>query len=295
MGVADSLTSACTNYLQWRNELGEEKAKEHFKSVVANVMTFALPTLALKLSPEDGPLQHWIFRNASAVDAYSGVITTFTEYYSKLEELIDKGAKKVPDDIKDDPKKVARWKLTEAWKAFTAHSLNRGQTMGIVVSQPFALAAQPIMKVLAPVGARPLLIAVAGTLECWTSSIYLLMDSANWKRFKNRLKKSLVKEDKAEMTPEKFMELRKSIMSKVVESQAGQAGLSAGLEIKDHLPAGVGSKVKKGYLAVRNVVAKVIANPLSKVCMAFLDRKYNKMSEEEKEQIEGSKCCGGHH
>lgn len=289
---ADSLTSASTNYLQWKQELGEEKAKENFQQIVSTILTFTLPTLLLDLGPEGRADQFFLYRNLSAVDAYSGSITTFTEYYNKLEELVEEGIKKVPDDIKDDPNKVAKWKLTEAWKGYASHSLNKAQAMGILASQPFALAAKPIMRVLSPLGAGSALIALAGSFECWTASVYLLLDTSNWKKFKQNMKKTMVKNNKAEMTAEQYLELRKSILTKIVESPAGQGGLAASIKVKNLIPEFATSGVKKVYSAAYNAVAMTIGRLISTAMMKGLDKKYSKMTDEERNNLEGG--CSHH-
>ncbi|MEW5822059.1 MAG: hypothetical protein AB1782_17830 [Cyanobacteriota bacterium] len=280
MSVADDVLDACKNYLKWKKEFGDEKAKEKLHSTISHSLTISLPTLALKLSPNDGPLQHLIFRNASSGSTYAIVISTMVEYYNKLEELIDKGVRQIPEDIKDDPDKVAKWKLTEAWKGFAAHSLNRGTFMGIAVSQPFAMLAQPIMKLVAPIGGRPIVIALAGTLECWTSNIYLLLDSSHWNKFTHNLKDSFVKDKEAKMTPEEYLELRKSTTTKIIESNIGQAGLGASMTVAKHFPKKLASGIKKAYMSVFNIVSKTIGGAVAGVCQTVLDRKYNNMTDE---------------
>lgn len=295
MSVADDVLDACKNYLKWKKELGDEKAKQLLHSTISHSLTISLPTLALKLSPEDGPLQHLLFRNASSGSTYAIVISTMVEYYNKLEELIEKGVREIPEDIKDDPDKIAKWKLTEAWKGFAAHSLNRGTFMGIAVSQPFAFLAQPLMKLVMPIGGRPVVIALAGTLECWTSNIYLLLDSSNWDRFTNRLKKSFIEDKEAKMSPEEYLDLRKSVTTKIVESGVGQAGIGASMTVADHFPKKLASGIKKTYMTAFGVVSKTLGSAISGICQKILDRKYNNMSEEEREKIEGSSCGHGHH
>jgi hypothetical protein len=294
ISCADDVMDACKNYLKWKQEFGDEEAREMLHNTIAHSLTVTLPTLALKLDASDGPLKHLMFRNASSGSTYAIVIKSFTRYYDKLEELIEKGAKKVPDEVKDDPDALAKWKFTETARLFMAHSLNRGEILGLAISQPFAVGAQPLMKLIAPIGGRPILIALAGTLECWTSNIYLLLDKHRWDKFTNKFKESLVSNKDKDITPEDFYELRKSAMTKMIESEAGQKSLSASMYVADHFPKKLANGVKKAYMGVFNVISNTVAKGVSGVSMKVLDWRYNRMTAEEREKIEGSKCCGGH-
>ena len=224
-----------------------------------------------------------LFRNLSAVDAYSGTAQSLSEYKKKVDELMEKGVKNPPEDIKNDPDKVARWKATEVWNAFTSHSLNRGQAIGILASQPFALAAPLAMQLPGPT--RAAIIALSGTLECFVSSIYILMDNSNWHNFSNNLRKSMAESGKAEMTPEEFLKLRKSVLTKVVDSKAGQAGLSTAINVGHHIPESATGAVKKGYDAVSGTVEQVLSKHLSSALMHVLDKKYAKLSDEERKEL----------
>ncbi|HBH18487.1 MAG TPA: hypothetical protein DDX14_06050, partial [Cyanobacteria bacterium UBA9579] len=284
----DSIASASSNYLHWKNELGDQAAKDNFKQAITNILTFSLPTSLFRLSPKDSSIKHLLFRNLSAVDAYSGTVETLSDYSKKLKELMQKEIKNPPAEIKDDPDKLAKWKMNETWKAFTAHSLNRGQVIGLLASQPYALMVNPLMQLGGP--SRAILIALAGTLECWVSSFYLLLDNSNWHKFSNQLKKDMVENNNINITPEEFIKLRKSALSKAVESSTGQAGLSAVVKASKHIPADTSAKVKKAYNSIANVVDKTVARHVSTLLMKYLDKKYNKMSEEERENLDH-----GHH
>lgn len=292
--VSDDVLDACKNYLKWKKELGDDVAKKKLHETISHSLTISLPTLMFKLSPDASAAEHLAFRNLSSGSTYSILISNFTEYYNKLEELIDKGLKEIPEDIKDNPDKVAKWKLTEAWNGYAGHSLNVGTFVGLAASQPFAVAAGPMMKFLLPVGGRAIVVALAGTFECWTSNIYLLLDSGRWNKFTNKLKEKFVKDKKAEMTPEQYLDNRKVLTSSIIQGPVGQAAFMTGIKVKELCPSWLSGGVKKAYMLVYNVVEKTLGKAISGVCQKVLDKKYNRMSEEEREKIEGSKCGHNH-
>ncbi|OGI22019.1 MAG: hypothetical protein A2287_11165 [Candidatus Melainabacteria bacterium RIFOXYA12_FULL_32_12] len=289
----DSGASAGANYLHWKNEFGDKVAEENFEKTIRNIFLAFIAALPFSsLSVGDGlirgTLNSFMYRNLSAIDAYSGVINSLSAYSDKLKELMQNGSKNPPPEIKDDPKKVEKWKSQETWKAFSAHSLNKGQTLGVGVSQPFAIGMVPLMLLLGPASRVPL-ITLAGTLECWTSSVYFLLDNQNWHNFSNKLKESMVKNGTAHITPEEYSELRQGLISKAGQKVAGTSAFSW---LSQHNPLssdnGTVNTIKNskaGHIAhdVINFAPHYIALGLKK----FFDNKYNNMSEEERENQHG--------
>ena len=288
--VADDVLDASKNYLKWKKELGDEKANEKLQKTISHSLTISLPTLGMSLSKDAGIAEHLAFRNLSSGSTYAIMFSNFAEYHNKLEELIDKGLKKVPDEVKDNPDKLAKWKMTQAWAGYAAHSLNVGTFLGLALSQPFAAAAGPMMLV----GGRSLIVALAGTFECWTSNIYLLLDASRWNKFTNKLKEQFVNDKEAKMTPEEYLERRKVFTTRVVQGPVGQTAFITGKKISDHTPQWSKTVVKKVYSAIYTVVDKTLGKFIAGTCKTILDRKYNHMSEEEREKIEGSKCGHNH-
>ncbi|MEW5818752.1 MAG: hypothetical protein AB1782_01050 [Cyanobacteriota bacterium] len=274
VSLSKDVSEACQNYLKWKQEFGDEEAKELFEKTISHIISAGGPTLALDLAAYGTPLRNIVMRNASCVSMYAEVIGTFKKYYAKLEDLIQKGLKKVPDEYKQDPDKATRWKLTETWKAFAAHSLNRGEFMGILFSQPFAIAAPFLCGASYPVGAGTLFVLFDQTLEAWISNTYLVLDSSKWHRFKNKLKKKFLNNKKANLTAQEYIELRKTISTRFIESDIGQSGLKATVNGIKLIPKRLTSGIKKGYSKIFNLVSKSIGKVVSKVCIKHLDKKY---------------------
>jgi hypothetical protein len=276
MGAGDNVFDACASYMLWKQQFGEDKAKDMLQSTIAHTLTLALPTMVMQLSPDAGPLQHLLYSNATAGSVYSIVIQSFVRYYDKLEELIDKGVKHIPSEIKDNPDEVARWKFTETWRAYAGHALNRGEFLGLLVTQPMALAAKPMMQIAAPIGGKSVVVALEGSMEILAAHGYVLMDPIFWNSFNNKVKKQLLTEPEKKMTAEHFVEMRKSSMTKVIESRMGQATIAGGVQAKKHFPSQLAQGVKKAYMSVFGVVSKALAKPITDVSVKVMEMKDQK-------------------
>lgn len=275
VGATEDISEACQNYLKWKEEFDDKEAKRMFHNTLSLIFAVRAPTLAIDLIDYSTPMKYFVIRNTSCASTYAEVISTFDRYYKKLEYLIDKGVKKVPEELKDKPDELKKWKITETWKAFAAHSLNRGEFVSIIASQPFALVAPLIVNGAYALGAGTLFVLLDQTLEDWISNMYLMLDSTNWDIFSNKMKQSFVEKKKAEMTPDKFLQLRKSFIMKTIESGTGQVGVGTYIKAQKYAPKFVVKGVKKATSIAFDFYSRTLGWVISSLFTTYLDKKYD--------------------
>lgn len=273
---SEDISDACQNYLTWKLEFGDKEARKMFEKTISHIITSSAPSVAMNIAVSDTPLKKTMIRHASTVSSYIESTITFRKYFEQTDNLVKKGIKEIPADIKDDPNKVMKWKVTETWKAYCAHAINKGEMASVILTQPFAILSTA-MSVVGPLfGIGTLFLLFDQIFDSVVTNAYIMMDSANWSKIKNKIKKGFVEKKNGKITEAEFLEAKRSMITKLIESNAGQYGIDASARLAKVIPKKLIKTVKKVYMGLFNFVAKHAGKGISALCIKRIEKKDQK-------------------